>query len=140
MLQEQPEIGNHVSDLAYNAEAAILNNVPVGAAELFRKQIALLRKQVREEGTGSAVESILIRRIGLEYMATLQAERARTLGPEETRSLELARFYEQQADRAHRRFLASIESLARARKLITPIQINIAEQQVNMAVHPKRSG
>jgi hypothetical protein len=50
-----------------------------------------------------------------------------------TRSLELARFYEQQADRAQRQLLASVESLARVRKLNTPIQINIAEQQVNVA-------
>ena len=50
-----------------------------------------------------------------------------------SRSLELSRYYDQQADRAHRRFLASVESLARVRRLITPLQINIAEQQVNVA-------
>jgi len=49
------------------------------------------------------------------------------------RGLHLTRFYEQKADRVHRRFLASVESLARVRKLITPLQINIAEQQVNVA-------
>ena len=76
---------------------------------------------------------MLIRRIGLDYLASLQADRPRALAPGETRSLELSRFYDQQADRAHRRFLASVESLARVRKLIIPIQINIAEQQVNVA-------
>ena len=55
------------------------------------------------------------------------------LAPGERRPLELAQSYEHQADRAHRRFLASVEALARVRKLITPIQINIAEQQVNVA-------
>jgi hypothetical protein len=50
--------------------------------------------------------------------------------------MELSRVYGQQADRAHRRFLASVEALARVRKLIVPIQINIAGhggRQVNVA-------
>ena len=76
---------------------------------------------------------MLIRRIALDYLASLQADRARSLAPGESRSLELSRYYDQQADRAHRRFLASVESLARVRRLITPLQINIAEQQVNVA-------
>ncbi|MGC4108702.1 MAG: hypothetical protein QM753_20455 [Thermomicrobiales bacterium] len=133
MLRDAPQVVETLTDLAYNAEAAILANVPAGATELFRSQARGLRSELMREGTGSALERMLIRRIGLDYLATLQAERARAIAPGETRSLELTRFYEQQADRAHRRFLASVESLARVRKLITPIQINIADQQVNVA-------
>lgn len=133
MLRDAPKVAETLTDLAYNAEAAILANVPAGATELFRIQARSLRMDLMREGTGSALERMLIRRIGLDYLATLQAERVRTLAPGETRSLELSRFYDQQADRAHRRFLASVESLARVRKLITPIQINIADQQVNVA-------
>jgi hypothetical protein len=131
-FRDVPALADSLSGLAHNAETAILANVPAGAAELFREQTAHLRKQLREEGTGSALETMLIRRIGLDYLASLQADRQRALAPGESRSLELARFYDQQADRAHRRFLASVESLARVRKLITPIQINIADQQVNV--------
>lgn len=133
MLRDAPKVAETLTDLAYNAEAAILANVPAGATELFRSQMRSLRMDLMREGTGSALERMLIRRIGLDYLATLQAERARAIAPGETRSLELTRFYDQQADRAHRRFLASVESLARVRKLITPIQINIADQQVNVA-------
>ena len=133
MLRDAPKVAETLTDLAYNAEVAILANVPAGATELFRSQTRSLRMDLIREGTGSALERMLIRRIGLDYLATLQAERSRAIAPGETCSLELARFYDQQADRAHRRFLASVESLARVRKLITPIQINIAEQQVNVA-------
>ncbi len=139
-FREASDIARTVSDLAYTAETAILANVPAGAQELFRQQTTNLRKQLREEGTGTALETILIRRIALDYLASLQAERQRSLAPGETRSLDLARFYDQQEDRAHRRFLASVESLARVRKLITPIQINIAEQQVNVAGNVKVKG
>ena len=133
MLRDAPKVAETLTDLAYNAEAAILANVPAGATELFRSQARSLRMDLMREGTGSALEQMLIRRIGLDYLATLQAERSRAIAPGETRSLELVRLYDQQADRAHRRFLASVESLARVRKLITPIQINIADQQVNVA-------
>lgn len=133
VFRDVPKVVKTVSDLASNAESAILVNVPPGAQELFRQQAANLRTDLREEGTGTALERLLIRRISLDYLASLQADRARALAPGETRSLELSRFYEHQADRAHRRFLASVESLARVRRLITPLQINIAEQQVNVA-------
>lgn len=139
-FQNAPNLADTVSGLAYNAEASILVNVPPGAKELFRQQATNLRRQLRDEGTGTALESLLIRRISLDYLATLQAEQQRALAPGESRSLELSRFYDQQADRAHRRFLASVESLARVRKLITPIQINIADQQVNVAGNVKVKG
>ncbi len=132
-FREVPKVAKTVSDLASNAEFAILVNVPPGAQALFRQQASNLRTDLREEGTGTALERMLIRRISLDYLASLQADLARALAPGESRSLELSRFYEHQADRAHRRFLASVESLARVRKLIIPIQINIAEQQVNVA-------
>lgn len=133
-FRELPKLADILSTLAYQAETGILANVPAGAQELFRQQASNLRKQLRQEGTGSALETMLIRRICLDYMASMQADRARTLAPGESRSLELSRFYDHQADRAHRRFLASVESLARVRRLITPIaQINIAERQVNVA-------
>ena len=132
-FRDIPEVADTLSGLAYQAENSILANVPAGVRELFRQQVTNLRKTLREEGTGSALESMLIRRSALDYLASLQAERTRALAPGESRSLELSRFYDYQADRAHRRFLASVESLARVRKLLTPIQINIAEQQVNVA-------
>jgi hypothetical protein len=136
VFRDAPGIAERVSSLAHNAETAVLASVPPGAAAVFREQAATLRKDLREEGTGTALEAMLIRRIALDFMASLQADRSRFLVPGETRPLELARFYDQQADRAHRRFLASVEALARVRKLIVPIQINIAQdggQQVNVA-------
>lgn len=133
-FRDVPNVADTVSGLAYNAEASILANVPPGAQELFRQQATNLRTKLRQEGSGTALETILIRRITLDYLASLQADRVRSLAPGESRSLELSRFYDHQADRAHRRFLASVESLARVRRLITPIaQINIAERQVNVA-------
>jgi ribosomal protein L22 len=132
-FRDIPEVADTLSGMAYQAENSILANVPAGARELFRQQVSNLRQKLRDEGSGSALETMLIRRTALDYLASLQAERTRALAPGESRSLELSRFYDHQADRAHRRLLASVESLARVRKLLTPIQINIAQQQVNVA-------
>lgn len=138
VFREVPNVAEMVSGLAWNAENAMLASVSPGAAELFRQQAANQRDKLREEGTGTVLEDMLIRRISLDCIASLQADRQRTLAPGESRSLELSRFYDHQADRVHRRLLASVESLARVRKLITPIQINIAEQQVNVVGSLKR--
>jgi hypothetical protein len=143
VFRDAPQLAERLSGLAYNAEDALLANVPAGAAQLFRQQSGNLRRELAGEGTGTALERILIRRIALDFIATMQAERARAPAPGETRSLDVSRFYDTQADRAHHRFLAAVEALARVRKLITPIQINIAEQQVNVAsnvVTGKRAG
>ena len=43
-------------------------------------------------------------------------------------------YWQRMQDRAHRRYLAAIRSLAQVRRLLTPaMQVNIAEQQVNIA-------
>ena len=42
--------------------------------------------------------------------------------------------YQKRQDRAHRRFLSSVKALAQVRRLLGPsVQVNIAEQQVNVA-------
>ncbi len=79
------------------------------------------------------MEKILAQRVALDWLASLQADMERSLSPGQKRSLELSRFYDQQADRAHTRFIRSAESLARVQRLLQPTaQINIADHQVNV--------
>jgi hypothetical protein len=48
--------------------------------------------------------------------------------------LDLAEYYQRTIDRAQRRYLAAIKTLATVRKLAVPaLQVNIAERQVNVA-------
>jgi hypothetical protein len=43
-------------------------------------------------------------------------------------------YWQRQQDRAHRRYLIAIRTLAQVRRLLAPnVQVNIAEQQVNIA-------
>ena len=49
-------------------------------------------------------------------------------------SLELAAHYQRSIDRAHKRYLSAIKTLAVVRKLAVPVlQVNIARKQVNVA-------
>jgi hypothetical protein len=49
-------------------------------------------------------------------------------------SIKLAEFQQRRIDRAHRRYLATLKTLATVRKLDLPtVQINLARQQVNLA-------
>ncbi len=43
-------------------------------------------------------------------------------------------YWQRQQDRAHRRYLSAIRTLAQVRRLLQPaVQVNIAENQVNVA-------
>jgi hypothetical protein len=54
-------------------------------------------------------------------------------------SIMQAEYLQDRIDRAHRRFLTSVETLARVRKLAVPIlQVNLANnQQINTSATPK---
>ncbi len=51
-----------------------------------------------------------------------------------TVSLEQSDYIQRRQDRAHRRYLSAIKTLAQVRRLLGPsVQVNIAKQQVNVA-------
>lgn len=81
MLRDAPKVARP-DDLAYNAEARSWSTFPPGQPRLFRSQMRRLRVDLMQEGTGSALERMLIRRIGLDYLATLRAERVRAIAQE----------------------------------------------------------
>lgn len=84
----------------------------------------------------SPLEKILCERIATCYLAAQMADMdVNTPGI----TLTKAEYYDKRAERAHKRHLAAIESLARVRRLALPVQqINIAQagaQQMNLATN-----
>jgi hypothetical protein len=62
--------------------------------------------------------------------ADVRAAQAKDLSPS------WAEFYQRRMDRAHRRYLSAIKTLATVRRLVLPVlvgQVNIAGKQVNVA-------
>jgi hypothetical protein len=98
---------------------------------------ALIRKLdlLREELGGanpSPLERLLVDRVAtcwllLHHFEMLYAQR-------DSMSLELSEYYQQSIDRAQKRYLGAIKTLAMVRKLAVPVlQVNIAKKQVNVA-------
>jgi hypothetical protein len=55
-------------------------------------------------------------------------------GSKDSMTLDLGMYYQKSIDRAHKRYLSAIKSLAVVRKLAIPVlQVNIAKKQANVA-------
>ena len=83
--------------------------------------------------TPSPLEKLLVERI---VMCWLQVQHADMMYSYHfgTLSLEQGDYFQRRQDRAHRRYLQAIKTLAEVRRLLVPtVQVNIGEQQVNVA-------
>lgn len=130
---ELPALAGHLTGMQYNAENDALALYAPGARETLLAQVRKMRKELAGDDP-SPLERLLANRIVLDWLHTYEADRQYTLKPGESRSLALSDFYAKQQDRAQRRLLRSIKTLAEVRKLLRPaVQVNIADKQVNVA-------
>jgi hypothetical protein len=128
-----PSIVDSLSSLQYAAEREILNSLGPSAAETFAEQAHRMRKKLAGDSP-SPLETLLINRIVLDWLHALKSEHQYQRRMNGTLSLAQAAFYDKQAERAQRRFLRATTTLAQVRRLLSPtVQVNIAEQQVNVA-------
>jgi hypothetical protein len=122
-------------DLARQAEHSLLN---AATGENLSYREAVLRKMelLRAELAGpdpAPLERLLVERIvacwlQLHYLDIRLAQNETKL------TMDQVEFLEGRRDRAHRRYLSAIKTLATVRKLALPVlQVNIAKKQVNMA-------
>jgi hypothetical protein len=94
---------------------------------------------VRDELSGPAptpVERLLVERV---VTCWLQVHLADLLLAQNAATLNFVQgeYYQRARDRAHKRFLSSIKTLALVRKMALPVlQVNIAKKQVNMVGAP----
>ena len=91
--------------------------------------------QMRGELAGpdsSPLEQMLVERIISCWLQVNEAE-SRFQVREGSGTMAKGEYWQRRHDRAHRRFLQSIEALAQVRKLLGPfIQVNVAEKQINL--------
>jgi hypothetical protein len=136
-LDHTPAIWEHAQGLATQVERAWLRVIAgdnLVTQEILSRQAALMKAQL----AGSAptpLEHLLVERIVVCWLQVQQAE-LRAAGRIQQHSPVLSPLEEQRLEAVHRRFLMAVKSLAQVRKLLRPgmaIQVNIANQQVNMA-------
>jgi hypothetical protein len=135
VFDEHPELWGENGDLARIVETAWLKRMG-GKDELFKESVSrhlrALRKELRGP-TPSPLERLLVDRIGVCWLALHYAEAiyAQTVGD---LTLKQGEHYQDRIDRSQKRYLAAIKALAQIRRLQVPmLQVNVAEQQVNVA-------
>lgn len=113
------------------------------AQEVMERKMERMRREILgPSGAPSPLEGLLADRIvlcwlQLYYAETKHAERNLEDAPDINWTQD--EYHQRRVDRLQRRYLAAIKGLAQVRKLLGPsVQINVAEQQVNVAGDLKR--
>ncbi len=131
VLDEEPKIARFI-DLARNAERSIVKSM--SGDDLFSQEaIPRNLKEMREQIAGenpSTLECLLAERITvcwlqLQYYETVYAQNLHKF------TITQSEYHQKRIDKAHRRYLSAIRTLAQIRKMGPAVQINIAEKQVN---------
>jgi len=124
-------------DVAAEAERAALKRM---AGKNLLKRAALAEKLAAfraelSKDTRSPVERLLVERVVLCWLDFHDWEIRHNLAQNNPDgiSFQLADYFQRMLDRSHRRYLHALKSLAQVQKIGPAIQINLAENQVNVA-------
>jgi hypothetical protein len=134
VLQNPATVDMLGGDLARQAEHSFIlaaAGEDLAFKEALTRKLALLRAELA--GTNSTpVERLLVERVVACWLQVQDAD----IRYAQAKNLTLAwsEYYQRRMDRAHRRYLSALKTLALVRKLSVPVlQVNIAKKQVNVA-------
>jgi hypothetical protein len=128
-----PELARVGGDLAKTAERDLIGAMS-GTNLLLKEAVSRKLEAMREEVAGPSptpLERLLAERVvacwlQLQYAETIYAQ---NLGEF---TMEQSEYHQRRLDRLHKRYLSAIRTLAQIRKMGPSVQINVAEQQVNV--------
>ena len=129
------EIMSILSSMATRAWVDLLAAKGPGAEVTRRtieKEIERKRKEVAGEDP-SPLERLLAERVALCWVAATHADAQYARKLSEGMSFREGEYYSKRCDQTQRQLLKAIESLARVRRLLTPMQINIGQNQINLS-------
>ncbi len=117
------------------AESAMIDeitkNKDLASKELLRHQLESMRIEVAGENP-SPLERLLAERVVATWLQVQLFEGLYAVGMK-NETLSQGDYRQKRLDRAHRRHLSAVRTLAQIRKLGPAVQINIAEKQINTA-------
>jgi hypothetical protein len=136
VLDQHPEIGQEALDIRQTAERALMKTAfgdnPVDW-ELGLRQMATLRADLLG-ATPTPLERLLVERIVASWLTCWHAEVSAAQGGADPQvSIKACDYRQRRLDRAHRRLLSAIRTLAIIRRLEQPLvlqQTNIQADQV----------
>jgi hypothetical protein len=135
LLKNPANVDRLGGDLAWQAEQSLIRAATgenLAAREALTRKLELLRSELAGPSP-TPLERLLVERVAacwlqLHYADILLAQQAGKL------TLKQVEYHERTQDRAHKRYLSAIRTLALVRKLALPVlQVNIARKQVNVA-------
>jgi hypothetical protein len=129
------EILSTLSSLAVRSWVDLLASERPGT-EIVRRTIEKEIERKRSEVAGeeaSPLERLLAERVALCWVAATYADAEYTRKVKEGMSFREGEYYSKRCEQTNRQLLKAIESLARVRRLLTPMQVNIGQNQINMA-------
>ena len=133
-LLKEPHIVEAFGNLAAHAENTLIRKFSgkdLAVCEGVQRKMDSLRTELGGL-TPSPLERLLVERVVACWLYLYSLET--TYAGKDSMNLELALYYQRCIDRAHKRYLSAIKTLAVVRKLALPVlQVNIARRQVNVA-------
>jgi hypothetical protein len=136
VLAEHPALWDQLGDLGQQTERGLVR-VAAGTNPIIREATQRKLTQLRRELAGphpSPLERLLVDRIVVGWLGLVVAEGSYHTALEQGIDQADDAFHQQRVERAQRRYLAAIKTLAQVRKLGLPaVQVNIGEKQMNVA-------
>ena len=135
LCEGHPELWAGIGNLAGHAQTALIRAIAAEntvVAEAIARQAAELRRGLAG-AEPSPLEWLVVGRVVACWLQLHYAEAryAQNLGK---LTMEQGEYHQLTIDRAQKRYLAAIKALAQVRRLLTPaVQVNIADQQINIA-------
>jgi hypothetical protein len=133
LLRQHPELWAVVGNLAEQAAYQLIEST-LGTPALKESLKAGYEQLQREMGADNApmLEQLLIQQVVLSWLRLNIIEYKYTAVTSESIPLTRADYWERRLSAAQRRFLRACATLGSIRKMnLSPVQVNIAQQQVN---------
>jgi hypothetical protein len=133
ILRPRPHLARRFMDPAVQTERSMIEAYAGSDGRMVQETMPHTLEALRVKLGGespSSLERLLVERIAatwlqLHYFETLYAQNMDKL------TIAQSEFHQKRIDRAHRRHLSAIKTLAQIRKMGPAVQINIAEKQIN---------
>ncbi len=136
LFDKNPRLWEEYGNLALQAELAL---VAMAAGDNHLQREAMQRKltAMKEDLAGpkpTPLDRLLAERVATCWFQVQYADAACAQMTNGGVTFEQGDYYQRRQDRAHRRYLSAVRTLAQVRRLLMPaMQVNIGARQVNLA-------
>ncbi len=133
ILHESPDLAWRLMDLGNVTEWHFIERMSkekdLASREMITRQLANMREEIAGDNP-SSVERLLAERIVATWLQIQLFEGLYAINMSKSMTIAQAEYHQKRLDRAYRRHLSAIRTLAQVRKMGPAVQINIAEKQI----------